>query len=64
MTVMHQDSFSSYKILLFPHTQLFAFSRLNFLGIFFSCPQVTDVLVVVVDTHKELSWAPGDAFVC
>lgn len=65
--VMHRDSFSSYKGLLFPHTQLFEFSRLNFLGIFFSCPQITGVLVivvVVVDTHKELNWAPGDAFVC
>lgn len=63
--VTHRDSFSSYKVLLFPHTQLFEFSGLNFLGIFFSCPQVTGVLViVVVDTHKELNWAPGYAFVC
>lgn len=32
--VTHRDSFSNYKILLFPHTQLYRFSRLGSLGIF------------------------------
>lgn len=54
--VTHQDSCGSYKILLFPHTQVFEFSRLDFLGVFLSCPQVTGVFVVV-DTHKELNLA-------
>lgn len=62
----HWDSFSNYKILLFPHAQFYEFSRLGSLGISFVFPDYKPwfffVVVVVVATHKELNWAPETAF--